>query len=153
MPNDTERLAAPRRPVGRNGFTLVEILIVVLILGVLAAMVIPHFTGAAEDTRETSLREHVRGLNTIVQLYRIQHGDTFPDLIGTDWAALTTKTDFSGAITTLGNGYGPYIERAPANPLNGSVTVASAAAPGVGWVYDAGTGKLSATGRTWAPFP
>ena len=55
-----------------HAFTLVEILIVVVILGVLAAIVIPQFTSAAEDSRKTvfatNLREFVKG----IRLYNLE---------------------------------------------------------------------------------
>ena len=44
-----------RRNVRKGGFTLVEILIVVIILGILAAIVIPNFTNASTDARRASL--------------------------------------------------------------------------------------------------
>ena len=42
----------------------------------------------------------------------------------------------------------PYTNKAPANPLNSYSTVATAAGANVGWVYDATTGKLTATNET-----
>ena len=46
----------------RAGFTLVEILIVVIILGILAAIVIPQFTNASQDARESSLLSQLQTL-------------------------------------------------------------------------------------------
>ena len=43
-----------------KGFTLVEILIVVIILGILAAIVIPQFTQASNDARESSLSSELQ---------------------------------------------------------------------------------------------
>ncbi len=53
-------------PVGRRAFTLVEILIVVVILGILAAIVIPQFTQAAERSKTTVTASVVRTVQTKV---------------------------------------------------------------------------------------
>lgn len=46
----------------RKGFTLVEILIVVVILGILAAIVIPQFTNASEEAKQNSLRSNLQSI-------------------------------------------------------------------------------------------
>lgn len=125
----------------KRGFTLVEILIVVIILGILAAIVIPQFTSASTEARENSLRSQLQTLRSQIELYKLQHGDAVPDLI-TSWAPLTGTTTFGG------NNYGPYLQTVPANPLNNSSTVAAAPAAGVGFVYNATTGAIQATDAT-----
>ena len=50
----------------RKGFTLVEILIVVIILGILAAIVIPQFTSASSDARQSSLTSQLQTLRSQV---------------------------------------------------------------------------------------
>lgn len=125
----------------KRGFTLVEILIVVIILGILAAIVIPQFTSASTEARENSLRSQLQTLRSQIELYKLQHGDAVPDLI-TSWAPLTGTTTFGG------NTYGPYLQTVPANPLNNSSTVAAAPAAGVGFVYNATTGAIQATDAT-----
>src|SRR5439155_12344321 len=72
-----------RRTVRKGGFTLVEILIVVIILGILAAIVIPQFTSASQDARKNSLRSKIQILWTHLALYKLQHLDQLPStLIG-----------------------------------------------------------------------
>ena len=61
-----------------------EILIVVIILGILAAIVIPQFTNASQNARESSLQSTLQTLRSQIQLYKLQHSDALPDLI-TDW--------------------------------------------------------------------
>ena len=59
-----------RRDNARRGFTLVEILIVVIILGILAAIVIPQFTNASQNARESSLQSTLQTLRSQIQLYK-----------------------------------------------------------------------------------
>ena len=141
--------------VRRTGFTLVEILIVVIILGILAAIVIPQFTNASQDARESSLLSQLQTLRSQIELYKLQHMDKLPDLV-TNWNPLTTKTDSSGAASAAPDAFGPYMQSAPTNPINtlGNVTngdsALAAAAVDCGFIYDyaagAGTGRIWGTG-------
>ena len=81
-----------------SGFTLVEILIVVIILGILAAIVIPQFTEASEEARESTLTSNLQVLRSQIGLYKIQHRDNYPDSTNSDTfeTALTTRTDEDG---------------------------------------------------------
>jgi len=123
----------------RSGFTLVEILIVVVILGILAAIVIPQFTDASTEAKESALKSDLQTMRSQIELYKIQHNDTPPSLA--DFAAqMTGTTDVLGATT--GTDYGPYLQQVPTNQFNDSKTLAAAAAVGVGWEYDATTGEI-----------
>jgi len=136
----------------KSGFTLVEILIVVIILGILAAIVIPQFTNASQDARNNSLSSQLQTIRSQVELYKLQHRDSPPKLItggAAAWDVFTKNTDDSGAVGTGASfPFGPYMQNAPMNPLNSKATVAAAAAAGVGWVYDETTGKILATDQT-----
>ena len=68
----------------RSGFTLVEILIVVVILGILAAIVIPQFTSASTEAKESALMSDIQSMRSQIELYKIQHNDLLPGEIGTD---------------------------------------------------------------------
>jgi len=134
----------------KRGFTLVEILIVVIILGILAAIVIPQFTNASQDARNSSLVSQLQTLRSQVELYKLQHKDVLPDLI-TSWDPLITKTDADGG-TTGSPLYGPYLQAAPSNPLTNSTTVTDGdgtTATGLsgGFIYDYNSGN--GTGRVW----
>src|ERR1700690_4619340 len=63
-----------------SGFTLVEILIVVIILGVLAAIVIPQFTNASTDARKSNMASQDQTIKSQISLYSLQHNDTYPTL-------------------------------------------------------------------------
>lgn len=58
----------------RKGFTLVEILIVVVILGILAAIVIPQFSNASEEAKTSSLASNLQSLRSQIELYKIKEG-------------------------------------------------------------------------------
>src|SRR2546430_15363585 len=109
-----------------KGFTLIEILIVVIILGILAAIVIPQFSSASGDARKSSLATTVQSLKSQVALYRLQHNDTLP-AVASFWTLMTTKTDAAGAAYvagTSGSGpFGPYMQDVPKNALNNDTTV------------------------------
>src|SRR3954451_5629895 len=93
----------------KSGFTLVEILIVVIILGILAAIVIPQFTNASQDARKSSLTSQLQTLRSQVQLYKLQHGDTLPNLVS-DWTPMTSASTYNSGS------FGPYMQAAPVNP-------------------------------------
>ncbi len=135
----------------RTGFTLVEILIVVIILGILAAIVIPQFTNASQDARESSLLSQLQTLRSQIELYKLQHKDKLPDLV-TNWDPMTTKTNIDGgAVAPLD--FGPYMQSAPTNPVNTLVNVTNGdsglagAAADCGFIYDYNGGN--GTGRIW----
>jgi general secretion pathway protein G len=132
------------RRTTRKGFTLVEILIVVIILGILAAIVIPQFTNASQDARRSALASTVQSVRSQVELYKLQHGDTLPDLV-TSWTPFTATSTYGGTT------FGPYMQSAPDNQLQNSSAVkngtAVAAGDTQGFVYDYNAG--AGTGRFW----
>ena len=144
---------AARRSKER-GFTLVEILIVVIILGILAAIVIPQFTSASTDARQNSTKSLLQTIRSQVELYKLQHSDNLPGDDAGDgtpdfaefWDDLTLKTDISGDVDADDPNLGPYLQSKPVNPLNGQSGVADAPDDGIGFVLTA-DGKVFATGK------
>lgn len=125
-----------------SGFTLVEILIVVVILGILAAIVIPQFTQASTEARESSLASNLQTMRSQIELYKIQHLDFCPGEAAGSLAfvaALTGQTDINGAA---GTDFGPYLQKLPVNPF----------ATGSTAVFNSGAGSGVATvgaGNHW----
>ena len=148
-------MTAHRRPA--RGFTLVELLIVVLILGVLAAVVIPQFANASADAKESSLRSNLATVRQAISLYRVQHNETYPGQGG--WAEFVTQlTSGTQADGTPGTKYGPYLrDRFPDNAVTGTSTgktVATMPASPSGseaWIYCTTDGQLRANLAGTAP--
>ena len=142
------------RKMVRKGFTLVEILIVVVILGILAAIVIPQFTNASTAAKASSVLSQLQTLRSQVELYKNQHNNEYPTSDGTisgtwDWTKMTSNTDIDGAVgTTAGTHiYGPYMQQAPKNPFVSSAnqTAIGTAVDGTdGWVLNTTTGVIRA---------
>jgi general secretion pathway protein G len=127
------------------GFTLIEVLIVVVIMAVLAATIIPQFTSSTTDAKRSARDFNVHSLQAQIELYRIDHGayPTATEL--TD--ALTMASDKDGATQATPDDthpYGPYIigGTMPKNPMNNLNTIiaSASAAPTAesgtgGWLY------------------
>jgi len=130
----------------KSGFTLVEILIVVVILGILAAIVIPQFTEASTEAKLSSLCTDLQTMRSQIELYKIQHNDDLPGAgTATFIEAMTGPTDVAGAV---GTDYGPYVQKIPTNQFNDLDTIREAIpAPGAGthgWHFDTANGAFHA---------
>jgi len=132
----------------QKGFTLVEILIVVVILGILAAIVVPQFTQASTEAKTNSLCSNLQSMRSQIELYKVQHNDNPPNAGDGDPTfeqQMVYCTDINGDINGDGSklrdatyAFGPYLERVPNNPFtNGNVI-------GEDWLYDETTGEISA---------
>ena len=112
----------------RHGFTLIEILIVVVILGILAAIVIPQFTDAAAEASRSNLQSQLQTIRSQIELYNVQNPSEAYTLTnpgtnddGTFWAYLVE---------------GNYLQSLPKNPLQkGSTAVGNAPAMDLGWYW------------------
>ena len=114
------------RNQSRKAFTLIEILIVVVILGILAAIVIPQFTDASDQANVASIKSQLQTLRSQIELFRVQDPvgyaawDPVAAAAGAEWDPLVQ---------------GDYLQGPPRNPITGTSTVVAAPAAGEGWVW------------------
>lgn len=138
-----------QHPRKRSGFTLIEIMIVIVILGILASTVLPQFSKSQESAQEAALITSLNMVRSQIQLYKLQHGGALPT---TGIVAELTATTTYGGVT-----YGPYIlGQFPANPLRlnyRTVKTSGTADDSTGWLYNPSTGAFSAgnTGTDLTP--
>ena len=125
------------------GFTLIEILIVVILLGILATIIIPQDSVSTDDAKLNTLKTSLGNIRGAVEIYYYQHGNQYPGLVsaadGTTASAnvtdaalaflaqLTMYTDVDGETAVSKDGtykYGPYLkEGMPSNPYNDDNTL------------------------------
>lgn len=146
-----------------RGFTLVEILIVVVLLGVLAAIVIPSFANSGTAARAGSMATNLNMLRRFVLIYTSHHQEVAPgytdgpgsalsDEVFADQAMLSSNVlGETAARGTAGYPYGPYLSKIPTNPFNGLATIQMVADGDAmpaeadnshGWIYKAATGEI-----------
>jgi general secretion pathway protein G len=134
----------------KRGFTLVEILIVVVILGILAAIVIPQFTEASTEAKLSSLCSDLQTMRSQIELYKVQHNDAVPVPEGETWTQMTQYTDVDGNVNPTKTAvfkYGPYLPTIPTNPFNQKNTIDTTGTVGDsvgGWEYNTTTGVIRA---------
>ena len=122
------------------GFTLIELLIVVVIMGIIAAIVVPQFSIATDDAKASTLKTNVSTIRSQLQLYKLEHNNSYPTDNTTLTAQLAAKTDVAGAS---GTDFGPYLMMIPDNPFTGTKDINAAkvvdagGANKSGWYYKA----------------
>jgi prepilin-type N-terminal cleavage/methylation domain-containing protein len=120
--------------MAKRAFTLVELLIVVAILGILAAVVLPHFQSQSQRAKEAAAKDNLRTLRNAIELYAAQHNDTPPGYYNNGsitpefmfYPQLTQYTSYSGipdAAKSAAFPLGPYLKQFPLNPFNYKSTV------------------------------
>ncbi len=116
----------------RHGFTLVELVVVIMILGILAGVAAPKFLNTSAAANESNLKQTLSVVRDAIELHAAQNNGDFPD--GTSEA--TFKADLV-----------PYLRGTfPKCPVgefpNNTVKIGSTADNTTGWMYDGTTGAF-----------
>ncbi len=126
------------RKRNKLGFTLVELLVVIVVLAVLAAIVLPKFMNSSARSKESALKSDMKLIRNAVSLFQADTGKypkTLADLAETDKTLVKTA---DGNTVTAADWHGPYLESVINDPISGTA-----------FNYDNTTGKVtsSATGN------
>ena len=96
----------------RSGFTLVEILVVVVILGLLATLVIPRVVGRGEEAKRTATLVQIRAIEQALDLYKLDNG--FYPTTEQGLEALVSKP--SGMPEPMNYRRDGYMKKVPVDP-------------------------------------
>lgn len=149
-----------------QAFTLVEILIVVTILGILAAVIMPMASGGAMSAKQSALATDLQLLNRFIIIYKAHHLEVAPGYPNGNTGAQPTEQAFidqatlssnasgqTAAVGTPGFERGPYLQHIPKNPLNDLSSIQmlgngenfpANGDDSHGWIYKAATGEIRA---------
>ncbi|MBY0586893.1 type II secretion system GspH family protein [bacterium] len=152
----------------RKGFTLVELVVVILILGIIATVAVPRVVRSTSNAAESAIKQDLASVRSAVELYASDHGGVFPGSAsgGTGFTA-GTEAAFKGQVLNYTNAlgevsttkstaypFGPYLRKpfpkAPAGPRSGvdtikmetAGTLLTGADESTAWRYDSTTGEF-----------
>jgi general secretion pathway protein G len=68
------RLKDKKRSGGADGFTLIELMVVIVILGILAGLIVPRFMGTPDEAKVVKAKVQVEAIETALKMYKLDNG-------------------------------------------------------------------------------
>ncbi len=133
--------------VMKKAFSIAELVIVVCIIGILAALVVPVFQGQATEAKVSAAKDNLRVLRSAIELYASQHKGASPGYENDDVGTAPSAETFRVQLTVQEH----FMRKVPVNPFNNLDTLqmvangeASLPEPTgtCGWIYQASTGTI-----------
>ena len=136
MSNYNSKLRTQNSKLFQPAFTLIELMIVVSILGILAAIALPEFKTYTQQAKEAALKSTLRTIRETIERYAAEHNGTPPGYTngittvnpsGITFSVqiqyYTSKTGGLSMTRTSTCCYGPYLKKIPKNPFNNLTNV------------------------------
>src|SRR5688572_21434332 len=128
----------------RAGFTLMELLIVIIVIAVLAAIALPRFINSGLRSKEASLKSNLKIYRTATQLFLNDTGAYPADLSALSAAsAPASGLDAAGSAKSIiaTDWKGPYIDAVMTDPVSSSAFTYATTSPNVGKVTSSASGN------------
>jgi general secretion pathway protein G len=122
------------RKRSKLGFTLVELLVVIVVLAILAAIVLPKFMNSSARSKESALKSDLKLIRNAIGLFQADTGkypNALVDLAETD---KTKVKGADGAVVAAADWHGPYLDSVIMDPISGAA-----------FTYDKATGKMGSS--------
>ena len=134
----------------KKGFTLVELLIVIVILGILAAIVIARFAGATKESKESNLKGNLRTIRASLETYKANSkSNSYPPTLDDLWAGTASDVDSKTFLERIPidpfyRNKSVYLSSIDFSPIDTALQRDAKITGGGGWAYDSLTGRVCA---------
>lgn len=115
-----------------NGFTIVELLIVIVVVGVLAAISIVAYNNVAAKARDSQRAQDIKTISKALEMYYLDHG-AYPPGSGSTLVNTSWSTSADNSWQSLEDYLSPYISNLPVDPINTGSGIFDGSAYGYGY--------------------